>query len=59
MRGLLIHHIRSRNCHKPNVGLNRLTYEMLSELREIGGDETLRINDALHGLGNVGAALAQ
>jgi len=59
MRSIVIDHIRQRNAQKRGRDFDRLTYETLADLRQLGDAETLRLSDALDDLSRADPPLAE
>ena len=59
MRGIVIDHIRSRASLKRGGAFDIVAYETLSDLRDMGSEEALKVNDAIQGLRDIDAGLAE
>ena len=59
MRGIVIDHIRSRASLKRGGAFDIVAYETLSDLRDMGGEEALKVNEAMQELSAIDAGLAE
>jgi RNA polymerase sigma factor (TIGR02999 family) len=59
MRGIVVDHIRSRASLKRGGNFDIVAYETLSDLRDMGSEEALKINEAMQELCAIDAGLAE
>jgi RNA polymerase sigma factor (TIGR02999 family) len=59
MRSIVIDHLREQNAQKRGRDFDRVTYETLADLRQLGDADTLRLSDALDDLSRADPLLAE
>lgn len=59
MRGIVVDHIRQRTSQQQGGEFDFVPYETLADLRQLGSDEALRVNEALQDLATIDPALSE